>query len=347
MKRPVLAAALIALLGACTPPADGPSDEPDQQTVTLSVSELAATEGSPSAPFGTINDMLEVAPGVVAIADDVLHRLHSWTIATGVVARLARRGPGPGEVETPMQLARRPSGGFALYDVGQAAIHLYDSDFEHERTAPGIGTVSYAKDFVVLSDGSFVLAGGRLSDPRHLHRFSSSGDRMEAWGEPAPGLSDPVARIQAAGGALRRMDEGGFLFSFGAPLRVVRFAEGALGDPRPIMEDLNTRPELTENELYRPGSRPGTRVFQWWFDRTSAILVLEDGNLLNILTRFYQGDSVWDLYSPNGHRVARTVVGRAYYVHDITVDGTIVAHYRDPETDERIAVVLALDLTGG
>lgn len=40
--------------------------------------------------------------------------------------------------------------------------------------------------------------------------------------------------------------------------------------------------------------------------------------------------------------VARPLVGRAYYVHDLAHDRTIVAHYREAETDEKVAVVLKL-----
>ncbi|HEX9699114.1 MAG TPA: hypothetical protein VGD06_06605 [Acidobacteriota bacterium] len=312
------------------------------------MSELASTEGDPSAPFGTINDMLEVQPGVIAVADDVLHCVHAWTVESGRVRRLARRGPGPGEVETPMQLARRPGGGFALYDIGHSGILLYGPDLQHVRSVLGIGLISNTKDLMVLPDGSFVLAGGRLSDPRHLHRYTSDGERVEAWGEPPATLTEKTAQIQAAGGALRLLANGGFLFSFGAPLRVIRFPAGAgLQEGEIVTEDLELRPEPTDDELVRPGSRPGSRAFQWWFDRSSGILVLDDSSLLNVVTRHYQGDSVWDLYDPEGNRLARTVVDRAYYVHDLAHDGTIVAHYRDAETDEKVAVVLRLELARG
>lgn len=138
---------------------------------------------------------------------------------------------GPGEVRAPMQLARRPGGGFALYDVGQAAILLYGPDLEHERTVTGIGTISYAKDLLVLDDGSFVLAGG----------------------------------------ALRPLADGGFLFSFGAPLRVVRFPAGAgLQTPETMFEDLELRPDPADQELLRLGARPKSVAFQWWLDRSSA-----------------------------------------------------------------------------
>lgn len=345
VSRKISCMGAIVTLVACSPAAEVATDEPGLRLMTLSVTELAATEGDPSAPFGTINDMLEVQPGVIAVADDILHRVHAWNVASGRVAGLTRRGQGPGEVESPMQLAHRPGGGFALYDIGRHIILLYGPDLGHERTVPGIGLISNTKDLIVLADGSFVLAGGRMSDPRHLHRYTSEGERIESWGDPSAELTDNSTQIQAAGGALRRLADGGFLFSFGAPLRVVRFAERAgLQAPEPVIEDLELRPEPTDEELVRPGPRPGSWAFQWYFDRSSGIFALDDGTLLNVVTRHYKGDSVWDLYDPEGNRLARTVVDRAYYVHDLAHDGTIVAHYRNAETDEKVAAVLQLRL---
>lgn len=340
----VLATALVA----CNGPTGRDTGEAPSRALALQVSELATTQGPPSLPFGTINDMLEVAPGVIGVADDVLHRIHGWIPDTGRFRTLARRGPGPGEVETPMQLAHRPGGGYALYDAGRAGILLYGPDLKHERSVLGIGLVSNAKDFIVLQDNSFVLAGGKLSDPRHLHHYTADGERAEAWGEPPVTLTDGIARVQAAGGALRLLRGGGFLFSFPTPLRIVRFAAGARWSDQPtaIAEDSELLPEPTDEDLLKPcDASPRCIAFQWYFDRSSAILVLADGNLLNVVTRYYRGDSVWDLYAPDGERLARTVIDRAYYVHDLAHDGTVVAHYRNEETDERVAAMLTVEVS--
>ena len=65
-----------------------------------------------------------------------------------------------------------------------------------------------------------------------------------------------------------------------------------------------------------------------------------------MVTRFYEGDSVWSVHAEDGMLLGRTVQDRAYDVYDRTEDGFVVASYRDPTTDERIAVLLEVTIGG-
>lgn len=316
------------------------------QEAGIRVEEVASTKGNPAAYFGTIGDMVEVSPGLVMVADDVSERVHLWDVSAGSVRRFARAGDGPGEVRTPVQLARRPGGGFGLYDVGHAAVLLFDSTLAFDRKVPLGPIISNAKDFSIMPDGSFLLAGGRIADPKHLQRYSSAGSRLAEWGEPSPLLEDVHARVQVAGGALRATGDGELLFAVAAPYRVVRFSSLDLADPALVTEDLELVPVPSDEELVRPGSFPGSTAFRWWFDRTTAVLELGDGRLLTVVTRFYEGDSVWSLHGADGRLLARSVVDRAYDVYDLMRDGRVVGSYRDPETDERTAVVVSVEAVG-
>lgn len=331
--------AAIVCLGLLTIP-EGPPLVGQQR---LDIEELASTRGDPASPFGVVGDIVAVAGGRAVISDDVLQELRVWAPGTARVRRLARAGDGPGEVKTPTRLARRPQGGFALYDAGHAAVMLFDESLTFER-AVRVGLISNPKGIAVLRDGSFVIAGARLTDPRHLHKFTDDGRRVEAFGDPPAGITSEYARIQAAGGAIRATSNDGILFSYGAPLRISRFGEGSLKDPVVLYEDKAVLADLTEETLYRPdpeGHGDG-RVFQWWHDRSTGVFALPDGNILNVITRFHRGDSVWHLISPRGQLIATRTVPRAYYAHDITSDGRIFASYRTPNTDEHIAVLLEL-----
>lgn len=307
--------------------------------------ELYATGGNPAEPFGTIGGMVEATAGTIVISDDVNKALYRWEPGSGRIARLARDGRGPGEMQAPVSLARRPDGGFVVYDVGHNALLLFRTDLTHERTARVQGgMVSNPKSIAILGDGSFVISGGRLRDPRHLHHYSPTGQWIESSGEPAAGITSSMARIQSAGGALRALPQG-FLFSYGAPLRISRFPSNILARSSVLVEDGQILPEFTEASLNgSPEPRSGgSPVFLWWHDRTTGVFVLPDGRILNVITRYHSGDSVWDLYSSDGRRrLARTIVPRAYYAWDITTDGRIVASRRDPDTDEHFATVLEL-----
>lgn len=317
------------------------------QGLTIEVVEVARTTGSRAAPFGTIGSMVESAPDTVIISDDVTPALHRWVPSTGSVTVVARSGRGPGEVLTPVSLARRPDGGFAVYDVGHSGVLFFDGDHRFESVARlQEGFVSNPKSLAVLADGSFILSGGRMRDPRHLHRYESSGQLVESFGDPSPQIRSDMNRIQSAGGALRVVENGGVLFSLGSPLTVMRFSGGQLRSPTVLARDSELLPELSDDNLQGPPEprAGGARPFLWWHDRSTGVFMLPGGRVLNVVTRYYQGDSVWDVYESDGTRLARTIVPRAYIAWDMIRDGRILASYRDPDTDEQIATVLQVNL---
>ena len=258
-------------------------------------------------------------------------------------------GTGAGRGARPRDSGPSPDRWFALYDVGHSAVLLYDDTlgFERRIQLKG-GLVSNPKSMAVLTDGSFVIAGGRLRDPRHLHRYGPDGDWLESHGDPSPHVKSPMARIQVAGGAVRVVPQG-LLFSVGAPLRLVRFPAAQLRSPTLIAEDRRLLPEPTDESLHGPpdASAGGTRQFLWWHERSTGVFELSAGRILNVVTRYHRGDSVWDLYDRTGTLLSRTVVPRAYYAWDLTRDGHILASYRDPQTDEHLAVVLRLTVSEG
>ena len=307
------------------------------------VVETARTSGELSSPFGTIGGMVEAAPGIIVVADDIQKALHRWEPRTGKVSRLAREGRGPGEVRAPVSLARRPGGGFVLYDVLNGLL-FFDAELTANRSVPlQGGLVSNPKSIAVLADSSVVIAGGRIRDPRHLHRYSINGEWLESFGEPSPGIASNGTKVQAAGGALQSLSPG-LLFSFGAPLRIVRFPDNSLSTHQLVAEDPTFHPAHTDDRLLGPPDPEagGTRQFQWWHDRSTGVFQLDDGRILNVITRFYRGNSVWDLYDAEGRHLGRSVVPRAYYAWDLSSSGDIIASYRDPDTDEHIAVLLQL-----
>ncbi|TVP60406.1 MAG: hypothetical protein EA351_00680 [Gemmatimonadales bacterium] len=316
------------------------------QAQELVIHEVAQTKGSQQAPFGTINDMLEIDDGRILVSDDVVGIVHAWNVERGAVVRFARGGQGPGEVTVPSRMAARPGGGFGIYDIGASALLLFDAQAMPERVVRTEGgIVSNPKSLAILRDGSFLVAGGRLTDPRHLHHYDGTGRYLGSYGDPSPFLQERTPLIQSAGGALRAHPEGGFLLSYGAPLRIKRFPRDSFDAPELIAEDVAVLPELREEEVYVESDRsPGPTVFRWWHDRSTGVTTLPDGRILNVITRFYSGDSIWDVYSPDGSLEVRKVVETAFYLYGTTRDGRVLASYRDPDTDEHVAVVLEIEI---
>jgi len=208
-----------------------------------------------------------------------------------------------------------------------------------------IGLVSNPKDLLLLADGSFVVAGGKISDTHHLQRYGPDGEMLEVWGTPEPGVTHPMAKVNLAGGSLRALADGGWLFAQTAPYRVARFAPEAFTSPVTLFEDTELVPNPTDEALV---SIEDNRIsFRWWFDHISGLVRLDGDRTLTVVTRYYSGDSVWTIHDASGDVVGRTVIDRAYKLHDQLDASTFVGSYRDPVTDERIAVVLDVAIAGG
>lgn len=314
------------------------------QQLRIEVSEVAATRGSPTVPFGTIGDLLALPDGRVVVTDDVVRAIWVWDPDSGNVTRLARSGEGPGEVRTPVQVARRPAGGLGVYDPGLSRVLLFNSDLQFERAILISGLVSNPKDLLFFPDGSFVIAGGRLRDPAHLQLYGPDGARVAEWGTPGPMLEWDFSRIQVAGGALRDLEGGGWLFGSAMPYRVTRFSSHDFTTASPIFEDLALVPEAQE-EILTERLDGGAVAFLWWFDRITGVFEVPAG-ILTVVSRFYSGDSVWTVHDETGRLAGRVEVDRPYEVYDRIDQELYVGSYRDPVTDERIAVLLRVGMGG-
>lgn len=288
----------------------------------LQVIERVATRGAPEAPFGSISDMVDTDDGWIVIADDVSGMLHVWDPRTNDFAITARSGDGPGEVRVPTRMARRPDGGFAVYDVSRSRVLFFDSQRQPEHVTVIPGIVSNPKSLAIDASGHIWIAGGRLTDPRSLHRFTSEGRRVEAFGEPPPGLRSDVVKISLAGGALRPLPSDEMLFSFGTPLRILSFRGDSMATGRVVVEDPQILPSVVEEEVSLPyEGNPRARIIRWWHDRSTGVFGLWDGGYLNVITRFYGGDSVWDVYGADGLLKERSLVHHAYFALHPSRDG--------------------------
>ena len=86
------------------------------------------------------------------------------------------------------------------------------------------------------------------------------------------------------------------------------------------------------------------RTFNWYFPQSRAIFRLLDGRILNVVWKHDEGRSIWDVYSPQGKRIARQVFSRAYEPWALARNGDVLASYRDPETGEHIATRLRVTI---
>jgi len=153
---------------------------------------------------------------------------------------------------------------------------------------------------------------------------------------------DRRASLNAAGGPMNVTADGDVLFSRAAPHGIHRFS--ALGEERATV--------AADEELLEPGVETFLEVLDWerfrvrndyWYPRSVFVAELEDGRILNVVWFQRQGESLWQLYSASGRRIAASRIDRAYFPYTVADDGDLLAHYLHPATEEPVVVRLRVE----
>jgi hypothetical protein len=314
----------------------------------VTVHELWATKGTVELlEFGTIDGMAEAPDGSIWLSDgqsQIIVRLTADGVPTSVIAR---SGDGPGEFRAPHRIVRTHDDEMAVFDIRRRSVEWFDGAGTFTRRTALEGMLSNPKGFGVLPNGDVLLSGGSFTNDRALHRFGADGKSIMSWFpiprprvEPQSRISQVNAR-QVAGGPVFVLAEGIILYSNAAPHHIIRFAPGdtvgvTITSDTELLDDI-----VDEFEVER--IRDGHTVIspRWSFSQSRGIFVLPDGVVLNIVTFEDEDRSLWELYSAGGNR-RRVDVGRSYWPWNVTRSGDILAHYRDPDTDEYVATRLAI-----
>lgn len=330
-RRAMLLLTLAPLLGSL--PAHG--------QVTLEVREIWATRGSRTAPFGSIAGMIQGPDGRIFVSDDINVAVFAIQPGGSAVQQVARRGRGPGEVQTPSLMARTPDGHIALWDIGHNVLLVLDGAFrEIARVRPEFGVYN-PKGFAVLPDGSFVLSGGSFRSRFGIHLFSNEGKHVDSW-FPPPDVESQSARIHLAGAAVTSVGDGTLLFTRPAPHLIAKL-DPTSGSITPVAEDSTILPAIGNNfEQKRIVDGREVIAPQWYYPQSRGVYVLHDGAILNIITRRYDHQSTFEIYDSSGKLESRTTASKAYQPYALTDDGHILASYPDERTDEPVAVLLEL-----
>lgn len=336
--RRVLSVAFVLMLGLA---AGARAQEADARVV-----EAWSTGGPADAPFVVIAGMAEAPDGSIVISDSNHPALYRFDPETESFQVFDRKGKGPGELQTPT-LAVGTSGGVAVYDLGHPSVMHYDSTLSPTRFIRLHAAVMNPKGFAYLEDGTIVISGGvmgQVGSGRQafaVHRFSSEGERLEGYVPLAP-ARDPTALIHTAGGPLWALDRGGFLYSNSAPHRILaydaEYREATIAADPEVLEPIVDR-------FSEPVMVDGRQLLRhrWFYDQSRLAIPVPGGRILNVITRKYEGDSIWEVWTEGGTLVRRVHVPRAYHPFGATRSGEILATYTDADTDEYIAVGLRLE----
>lgn len=256
----------------------------------------------------------------------------------------AKDGDGPGELAGPNRLAVMPDGNVAVYDLRRKAVEIFSPDGKPVRRVRLPLNVSWPKGFAALASGGFALSGGVMGNDFAIHQFDESGRYVRSWSE-ATEAEEWMARLVGTGGALHALPDGSLLYSRGAPHEIVRYDIPSAGGGEPrghtiaAVEDLLDAPG---DDVLIHGTEDGIpfTTFDVWYPQSRAVFGLEDGRVLNVITRS-DGDqprTIWQLFESGqlsgtggGPLVVETQTdGRIYEPWFLCSNGDILASRRDP-----------------
>lgn len=240
------------------------------------VYRVGAADGEAWQEFGTIGRVGFDDAGNLHVLDRLAARVVVVNPDGGFVREFGRRGEGPGEFQSPMDMVVMHDGRVVVADMGHRAYHLFDPTGDLERMVR-MGGHAMVREMYPEAGGESVVRGAKmlgvvfqsvwrdsivaLPDTRTIERISLAGDEAavetaaEVWG---PAWTKPAARP----------------FGGGPQQVIVR------GDRRGF-----------EPELYA-GVLPGGRIA---FSDSSAYaikLAERDGRISSILTRPFPPDPV-------------------------------------------------------
>lgn len=314
----------------------------DNAPATLQIMERWNTaRGAEVLEFIGISGMTEHPDGSIWIAETRNSAVIALS-ASGLNRRyVAQSGDGPGEVVGPSLLASHSAIGSVVYDLGRGSLDVFGLDGKFDRRVYLVSRVLHPKGFAILPTGGFLLGGGMESNPYGVHLLDRSGALVRSW-HPVPVTAEPRSGWMVGGGPLSLTRAGEVLFSQAAPHDVLVYDLSGRRLRR-IARDEGLLAPIGDDFISEGGGR---RTFRWHFPRSSGVFELADGRILNVIWNLEENWSLWQVYGSSGRLVRQVRVLRAYRPWALAANGDVLASYVDAETDEHVAVRLALAWNG-
>ncbi len=175
--------------------------------------------------FGTIGRVGFDDAGNLHVLDRLAARVVVVNPDGDLVREFGRRGEGPGEFQSPMDMVIMSDGRVVIADRGQRAYHLFSPTGDFERMVR-MGRMAQVREMYPEAGGESVVRGARMlgfsfqvagestigpsADPRSIERVFLTGDEAtvetaaDVWG---PAWTRPTERL-IAGGPQKIMSRG-------------------------------------------------------------------------------------------------------------------------------------------
>ena len=308
-----------------TIPADG-------QTLEV----IWSTGGTAPHEFVTVGGAVPLGNSVL-ISDPNASSVYRFDPATGATTVFARKGEGPGEVQTPTLFARW-SGNIYLYDLGSRSIEVFAPDGRSLERIRLRRWVTNPKGFAVIPGPRFVISGGMFMDPGAVHLFNEAGEHTSSWVEKKDDEIGFRTWLHTAGGPVTSDGSGAVVFSQSAPHQIFRID---LTNPQSevvtLVRDDTLLTRMTDATFYETRRVEGRVINspQWFYDKSSWVGISDDGILINVVTRKDRGDSLWEWWR-SGRLLKRIRIQVPYTPLFRYDNGDFLVRFERPVTGEHI-----------
>ena len=218
MHTPVRSAALLLLVG-CAAGKEAAETAPRWRLTDQPLFDVGVAQGEEPYELEGAASSLRLADGRVLIANTGSHEIRVFDPQGHFVARIGRKGSGPGEFDGAIQLAMAASNGFTAFDRGQDRLSTFDSagNYLDARRVEGPGTFTsfplwvwlYRANWIVGpadSSGRPEIAKGLSSmgdPPAGAYRYVQVASDGRIWSQVRlPGDSAEAWQVHAPDGAL-------------------------------------------------------------------------------------------------------------------------------------------------
>lgn len=251
--------------------------------------------------FGRVMDAALDSRGRLIVADDLNHHVVVFDRAGRFVGTAGRWGEGPGEMESPWEVAVGRADSVYVWDVALARVSVFSPALEFARSFPvppewTVGSMD------VLPSGELLVVSYAGPGAGMLHRLDPEGRPLGSFG-PRPPRSEGLAGFESSLlGGTAALGGGRIVFSNKSPYEIWTLSVSGEAQRRCVGAERWATPPADVVETTERG-----QALRWnRFVHSSRVFVLPDGRILNQTLDPGDGKATLDLLDSDCTLLRRT-----------------------------------------
>lgn len=264
----------------------------------LRIGSLSGTDA-----FGRIMDVALGTGGRLYIADDLNHRVSVYGVDGKLIRQVGNRGQGPGEFESPWELAVDPADSLFVWDVSLKRVTVFGPDLQHVRSFP-LPPFWLVNGLEFLPDGRLLVSAYDPTSFVTLHIIDRKGKQVRDFGPILRTRGELVGFESSLLGGTIDVQGARILYSSKSPYELHLF-------------DVNGRPRITCQGEASWTSRPQNviaadaekQTLRWaTYIHSARAIALAENLFLNVILNPTDNTRTIDLLDDRCRLLRRTVV---------------------------------------